>query len=103
MDGQPYARDSYGEIGEWRGRMMYDRTAHFVIGAEAQFPGLNVISQNFRSAIGELFMVHSSLAETVGEAIQRSGARYFKPFLLVFKGYTQSRVELFVDYDNTTE
>jgi hypothetical protein len=74
-DGQPYARDSYGEIGEWRGRLMYDRTTRFVIGAQEGFPGLDVISRNFKWAISESFKIYSTLEDTVMEAIKKSGAR----------------------------
>jgi hypothetical protein len=74
-DGQPYARDTYGELGEWRGRLMYDRTTHFAIGAEPNFPGLDVISRNFSLAIGEQFKISQTLEDTVLKAIEKCGIR----------------------------
>jgi hypothetical protein len=73
-DGQPYARDTYGEIGEWRGRLMHGRSLRFVIGAEEKFPGLDVMSRNFEWALGDSFKIHSTLEETITAAISKSGA-----------------------------
>lgn len=68
-DGQPYARDTYGELGEWRGRKMYNPGIRLVVGAEKDFPGLSQITQNFREALGPMFRIHSTLEETVEAAI----------------------------------
>lgn len=67
----PYARDSYGELGEWRGRLMFDQKLRIVVGAEADFPGLDVIKRNFQSAIGPEFPIYDSLEETVYQATQK--------------------------------
>ena len=75
-DGGPYARDSYGEIGEWRGRMMYDKDIRFAIGIEDRFPGFDVMSQNFKWALGDFFPIHSTLEGTITAALKRSGVRF---------------------------
>ncbi|MBX4189005.1 hypothetical protein KW785_00205 [Candidatus Parcubacteria bacterium] len=69
-DGQPYARDSYGEIGEWRGRMMCDKTLHFCLGAEEGFPGLDVMKSNFELALNRRFTIYGSLDETLQKAYE---------------------------------
>jgi hypothetical protein len=68
-DGSPYARDSYGELGEWRGRMINDPNLHVVIGAESGFPGLNQINANFSSALKKEFCIHTTLQDTVKAAV----------------------------------
>lgn len=67
-DGQPYARDSYGEIGEWRGRLMHDPKLRFAIGAEEGFPGLSVMKRNFELALEERLTFQSTLNDTIREA-----------------------------------
>jgi hypothetical protein len=68
-DGQPYARDTYGELGEWRGRMMTHPHLRVVVGAEPDFPGLNVIKRNFDRALGRDFPIAETLEHTVMQAI----------------------------------
>ncbi len=74
-DGQPYARDTYGEIGEWRGRMMGrignvgGQNLKVVWGAEPGFPGLDVIERNFELALNFNFPRYSTLEATVEAAI----------------------------------
>lgn len=51
-DGNPYGRDTYGELGEWRGRLMHNRALNVVFGADPRFPGLDVIRRNFNQALG---------------------------------------------------
>ncbi len=46
-DGNPYGRDTYGEIGYFRGLYRYNRALRFVIGADSAFKGLDVIQRNF--------------------------------------------------------
>lgn len=72
-DGFPYAMDTRGELGEWRGRMMYDGYSHVVIGAEPGFPGLDQIVTNFRVAISNSFPIYPTLTETVKAALCKSG------------------------------
>jgi len=68
-DGQSYARDTRGELGEWRGRMMHDKAIRLVIGAEPDFPGLNQIQENFKRALGvPSFTIYNSIPEVVQRA-----------------------------------
>ncbi len=69
QDGSPYARDTYGELGEWRGRMMQDPKLHIVIGAEVGFRGLSQIQANFNDALQREFCIYTSLQETVRAAV----------------------------------
>lgn len=68
-DGSPYARDTYGELGEWRGRMMNNPNLHVVIGAEVGFPGLSQIRANFNGALKGEFCILTSLQETIMTAM----------------------------------
>jgi hypothetical protein len=70
-DGQPYARDTYGELGEWRGRMMSDPSIRFTLGVELGFLGLEVIQRNFDSALNRHFPIYSSLEETIDAAVKK--------------------------------
>lgn len=70
-DGAPYATDTRGELGEWRGRMMHDPDLRVVVGAEKCFPRLDVIERNFELALGSAFRIHETMEETV-----RAAARY---------------------------
>jgi hypothetical protein len=72
-DGSPYARDTYGELGEWRGRMMSDRSLRVVVGAEKTFAGLLVIQKNFEEALeSPEYRIFSTLEETVAEAVVKT-------------------------------
>ena len=62
-DGNPYAMDSRGEIGEWRTHLMYDRRVRFVLGAEPEFPGLRTIKRNFADAVGPHFEIFGTMTE----------------------------------------
>lgn len=64
----PYARDTYGELGEWRVRMHRDK-AHVVIGAQRGFPGISVIEANYRAVLGDMFITEPTIEETVAAAI----------------------------------
>jgi len=66
----PYARDTYGELGEARGRLMTNPKLRVVIGAEDHFPGLSVIQGNFNQALNRNFNIHWSLRKTVEAAVQ---------------------------------
>ena len=68
-DAGPYARDTYGELGEWRGRMMVDDKLKVVVGAEEDFPGLRTIKCNFDAALGGNFTIYSSMEDTVKAAL----------------------------------
>lgn len=70
----PYARDTYGELGEWRARMFYERKynntqINLVLGADPDFHGLAQIERNFKRMIGEHFQIDSTLDETIRRAI----------------------------------
>ncbi len=70
LDDQPYARDTYSELGEWRGRMMCTLGTRAVVGAEPNFPGLSVIQKNFDSALQlPKFPIYSTMEETAQAAI----------------------------------
>jgi hypothetical protein len=66
-----YARDTRGELGEWRGRLMANPKLNVVIGAEPDFPGISVIERNFSLALGLSFPIHRTLEETVAAAIRK--------------------------------
>lgn len=68
---EPYAMDSRGELGEWRGRMMGRPDLRIVIGAEPGFLGLRTIQRNFECALGKEITIHDSLAKTVQAALDR--------------------------------
>lgn len=64
----PYARDSYGELGEWRARKRY-RGARIVIGMEPDFPGASVIKKNYLAMLGHDFDFHETLEATIRAAV----------------------------------
>ncbi|MEK7202239.1 MAG: hypothetical protein AAB669_01785 [Patescibacteria group bacterium] len=68
-DGQPYARDTYGELGAWRSRLGDSTFDKVVIGAEPDFPGLSVITCNINEDLGREFPIYSTLEETLDQAI----------------------------------
>ena len=64
----PYARDTYGELGEWRTRVYYERKynqqkLHVVIGSHSDFPGGEVVRKNFEAMRSTPFS--DSLEETI--------------------------------------
>lgn len=63
----PYARDTYGELGEWRARIFFEN-ARVVIGAQVSFPGLLVVQRNFQIMIGN-FHIHETLEATIQAAV----------------------------------
>ena len=64
----PYAQDTRGELGEWRGRLMHDGGLRVVVGCDPHFPGCDTLTRNFKAALGEGFTVHSSLEATAAAA-----------------------------------
>lgn len=70
-DNNPYAMDTRGELGEWRGRLMNDHNLRVVIGAEPDFPGLSQIQCNFNLGLGFEFPIYSTLSQTILAAIQQ--------------------------------
>ena len=70
---EPYAMDTRGELGEWRGRLMSDPKLRVVIGAEPDFPGLSQIERNFSLATRSRFPIYGTLKETVEAALKKVG------------------------------
>ena len=70
-DNNPYAMDTRGELGEWRGRLTNDHNLRVVIGAEPDFPGLSQIQCNFNSGLGFEFPIYSTLSQTILAAIRQ--------------------------------
>lgn len=70
--GHSYARDTRGELGEWRAHLMHRPNLGVVIGAEPDFPGLDVIKANFYDALGDNFPFYDTLAETVQAALAKA-------------------------------
>jgi hypothetical protein len=74
-DGEPYACDTRGELGEWRGRMIFSEIRPLVLGADPGFPGLKNITRNFQLAFSDpTFPIYSTLEETVDAAIAMVGS-----------------------------
>jgi hypothetical protein len=73
-DGLPYAMDTRGELGEWRGRMMHDSSLRVAIGAEPNFPGLSQITRNFGQAVDPNFMICERITQVAGWAAEIAGA-----------------------------
>ena len=68
-DSDPYAMDTRGELGEWRGRMIYRPSLSVVVGAEEGFPGLSQIKRNFDAALFCDFPIYKTMGETAKAAI----------------------------------
>jgi hypothetical protein len=68
----PYARDTYGELGEWRGHLMHDPALRIVVGAEQDFPGLDKIKYDFCAATSSNFPIYGTLEETVAAAVRKT-------------------------------
>jgi hypothetical protein len=73
--GGPYARDTYGEVGEWRGHMMHDPNVNFVLGGDPDFPGLSQIKANFDDALECDFPVYSTLVDTIKAGLAKAGVQ----------------------------
>lgn len=78
LDDCPYAMDTRGELGEWRGRLMNPpdymkgKEIRIVIGAEPEFPGLSQIQRNFNEALDKEFPIYSTLTDTVKAAVAKA-------------------------------
>ena len=64
----PYAQDTRGELGEWRGRLMHDRRLRVVVGGDERFPGFDTMERNFTHAVGGDFKVYRTIQETAAAA-----------------------------------
>ncbi len=69
---EPYAMDTRGELGEWRGRLMHNPGLRIVVGAEEGFPGLSQIQRNFNFAMNSDFPIYPTLAETVAAGVAKA-------------------------------
>jgi|GEM_PF-1399392 len=72
----PYARDTYGELGRYLTHMEYNHWYNIVLGADAEFPGLDQIICNASSTlhIGRMLNgrdIHS-FYDTIAVAVQRA-------------------------------
>jgi hypothetical protein len=66
-DGQPYARDSRDEVGEWRGYLRCRPDARVAMGIEEGFPGRDVIERKNTARVPG-FITHRTMEETVKAA-----------------------------------
>jgi hypothetical protein len=71
-----YARDSFGEVAELRGRMMHDPTLRVVVGADPEFDpnAISVMKCNFEDALGYDFPIYTSIADTAKAAVATATA-----------------------------
>ncbi len=72
-DGGPYGRDTYGELGYFRGLMegvssFFRHTFPLVLGGSEAFPGLSVIKCNFNYTYGSDFPFATSMEEVATRA-----------------------------------
>ena len=65
----PFGQDTRGEIAEWRGRWIYDRSIRLVMGAEEGFPGLDAIQENFHD-VDPTIVFSPTLEETCTRAVE---------------------------------
>lgn len=75
----PYAQDTYGELGEWRGRIMRGERVRLVIGAHPDFPGLDVIKRNFELALSKGILISPSIEDLVARAIETANIHVAAP------------------------
>jgi len=66
-----YARDTLGEIGEWRGRMMSRTGLRVVIGADPEYDqrGVNIMQYNFEKALKRSFPIYRTMRATFRAAM----------------------------------
>ncbi len=75
-DGEHYARDTRGEVGEWRGYLRCKPHARVVMGAEEGFSGLSVIERNFKARVPG-FKIHRTMEDVVKAAAKYAQASPF--------------------------
>ena len=68
-DGQPYAMDTRGEIGEWRGRFMHNYSIRLAMGADPYFPGLRTIRRNNEGAVPGRLPIFETMEEVASVAV----------------------------------
>lgn len=67
-DGNAYSIDTQGELGEWRGQMMWRRCLRVAVGVERCFPRLDKIKRDFENALPD-FPIYNSMEAVVRRAI----------------------------------
>lgn len=70
-NGEPYAMETMGEIGEWRGRLLDHPGLRIVVGGEEGFPGLTQIHRNFCYALDAHFPLYGTIEETANAALAK--------------------------------
>lgn len=73
-DSGSYARDTLGELGEWRARAEL-QGVRVVIGAHPKFPGFSTLQANLREQFGSAFPIHPTLETTVATAVRLANHR----------------------------
>ena len=66
-----YATDTRGEIGRWSIELKYNPTYRIVVGAEPEFPSLDVLHRNFNFDQGKDVVFYKTLEELVDAAIEK--------------------------------
>ncbi len=69
IGGGPYATDTRGELGEWRGRLMGNPSLKVVVGGEEGFDSFSQIERNFKLGVSPDFPIYRTLSETVQAAV----------------------------------
>jgi hypothetical protein len=69
-DGRPYAMNTRGELGEWRGRLSHDPALRVIVGVHEHFPGADTIRAAFAHAVDGSFPIYSTMHD-VAEAAYR--------------------------------
>ncbi len=64
-DGEPYGRDTYGEMGYLRGLLKYNRGLPIIVGASPHFHGLSTIRRNYHNTLGYAFPFYETMEEVV--------------------------------------
>ncbi len=80
-DGSPYARDTLGELGEWRGHLHYRKDYRVVIGGDPSFPGLDMIRRNYEDLVPG-FTICPTMYDAVAAVRRCLDARRYQATLL---------------------
>ncbi len=70
-DGNPYGRDTLGEMGYFRGLLRYNRDLPIVVGGDPDFHAASVMMRNFDYTYKRPFPFATSMKEVVTAAIAR--------------------------------
>ncbi len=73
-DGKPYAMDTRGETGEWRGAVRWcPHKVRVVMGGEHNYPGIDTVCRNNNLATNGRLVTYTTLHETVLQAVIMAG------------------------------